>query len=273
METLKTEGNRDLGNTISKSRITPCKKWCFTLNNYTIEEVETLETEFKKKNIFYIFGKEIGESGTPHLQGYIEANIKIRPTECFTCKRAHWEKTKGTKDQNIAYCSKENNISTNMPLKRPDLYILNLTIENFYKWQKEVLTIIDETPDRRTIHWYYETKGNTGKSTFAKWVYMHRNDVRLITCTKSSDITTCANDTIKTYIIDIPRSVESQYFYPWTAIEQLKNGFVTDGKLKKHVEVTCCSPPHIIIFSNFIPALTMMSTDRWRIRKIDESDF
>lgn len=275
METLETNGNRDLGNTKTKSRITPSKYWCFTLNNYSTLEVETLETEFKTKNISFIFGYEKGDvMGTPHIQGYIESPIKIRPIECFTCKRIHWEKRKGSRDQNITYCSKEGQIVSNMAVARIDTYVLTLKIENFYSWQKELYNYILTEPDRRTINWYWESVGNTGKSTFAKWCHMHLKNTKLITCTKSADITTCADATIKTYFIDIPRSVESTNFYPWTALEQLKNGFVSDGKLKKKVEITCCAPPHIIIFANFLPgALTeMLSGDRWRTRKIDMID-
>lgn len=271
METLETKGNTDLGNTITKSaRVVPGKRWCFTLNNYTDEEVETLETKFKENKISYIFGKEIGESGTPHLQGYIESEIKIRPIEKIGIKRIHWEKSRGNKAQNILYTSKDSKISTNMPLKREDKYILELTEEDLKPWQTDILKIIDGEPDRRTIHWFYETKGGFGKSTFSKWVYMHRNDVSVITCTKTADIKTCANDEIKTYIFDIPRSVENTSFYPWTALEELKNGFVTDCKLKKEAKVTCCAPPHIIIFANFKPDTSLMSKDRWHIQNLEE---
>jgi len=40
------------------------RNFVFTLNNYTTEEVELVK-EWDCK--YLIFGKEIGESGTPHL--------------------------------------------------------------------------------------------------------------------------------------------------------------------------------------------------------------
>jgi hypothetical protein len=49
---------------------------CFTLNNYTSQEYEALlyNDNFK----YVIIGKEVGESGTPHLQGYGELKNQMR---------------------------------------------------------------------------------------------------------------------------------------------------------------------------------------------------
>lgn len=55
-----------------------------------------------------IFGKEVGKNGTPHLQGYVYSKSRIRWTvfkKAFP--RAHFEIAKGTPEQNIEYCSKE----------------------------------------------------------------------------------------------------------------------------------------------------------------------
>jgi len=114
METLETRR----GNTRTL-RVIPCKRWCFTLNNYTPKEMETLETLFRTYGeddylITYGFGQEVGENGTRHLQGWIDCKRKIRPKETFKNPRIHWEKTKGTRKQNIQYCSKEGNYHTNI---------------------------------------------------------------------------------------------------------------------------------------------------------------
>lgn len=43
-----------------------CRNYCFTLNNYKEEDIEKL----LKSDVKYItFQKEVGDSGTPHLQG------------------------------------------------------------------------------------------------------------------------------------------------------------------------------------------------------------
>jgi len=50
------------------------RNFVFTLNNYSEEEHETLLKcdSFK----YIIIGREIGDSGTPHLQGYAELKKK-----------------------------------------------------------------------------------------------------------------------------------------------------------------------------------------------------
>lgn len=42
--------------------------WDLVLNNYTLEECETVKCVFEEFADAYIIGKEVGESGTPHLQ-------------------------------------------------------------------------------------------------------------------------------------------------------------------------------------------------------------
>lgn len=82
------------------------KHWCFTINNYTDEDIKKL-TEVECEYIIY--GKEVGENGTPHLQGYV----------CFTNKKrlsklkkefhstAHLEIKRGTVKEALTYCKKD----------------------------------------------------------------------------------------------------------------------------------------------------------------------
>lgn len=81
------------------------RAWAFTVNNYSEEDqqqVEALDTQY------LVYGKEKGEEGTPHLQGY--AYFKTQRTLTSLKKklpRAHLEVAKGSAEQNRVYCTKE----------------------------------------------------------------------------------------------------------------------------------------------------------------------
>lgn len=82
------------------------RSYCFTINNYTIEELIQLE-EIPCRYI--IFGLE--KVTTPHIQGYIEVDTPVRISSlkkhhCFA--RAHLEKRRGTREQARNYCMKDN---------------------------------------------------------------------------------------------------------------------------------------------------------------------
>lgn len=82
------------------------RNFCFTLNNYTDQELEIIDT-FECK--YLVYGKEVGKEGTPHLQGYCElANAKT--LKCLKKKfsdRAHIEPRYGTAQQASDYCKKD----------------------------------------------------------------------------------------------------------------------------------------------------------------------
>lgn len=101
------------------------KAWCFTINNYTSEDeewVNRLECEIIFASI------EKGESGTPHIQGYVKfrTNHRLAAVKKLHGK-AHWEIAKGNVDHNKNYIMKsgstilrESNQTTLATLARSD---------------------------------------------------------------------------------------------------------------------------------------------------------
>lgn len=95
------------------------KFWIWVLNNPTDEEMNRFchwseELEQSPNNHpdlrFIVFQKERGEEGTPHLQGYLE--LKQRKTlnqvkRILQTNTVHLELRRGTAEQAIAYCTKE----------------------------------------------------------------------------------------------------------------------------------------------------------------------
>jgi len=55
------------------------KNWAFTINNYTDDKIELLSDLVPLGKCQYlVFGMEVGEEGTPHLQGYLQLPKKLR---------------------------------------------------------------------------------------------------------------------------------------------------------------------------------------------------
>lgn len=87
------------------------RSWVFTTNNYTEADCLRLDRLFSTDDIisYLVYGREIGESGTPHLQGMIV--FKKRKT--FHVVRdvlpfgSHVEKMRGTPLDASNYCKKD----------------------------------------------------------------------------------------------------------------------------------------------------------------------
>lgn len=83
------------------------RNYCFTINNYTTEDISACY-ELQSSSVYMVVGQEVGEQGTPHLQGYV--NLKNSMSMSALSKklrRANLRVAKGTADDNEKYCSKE----------------------------------------------------------------------------------------------------------------------------------------------------------------------
>lgn len=285
------ETTEQLGGNTKSPRCVPAKCWCFTLNNYTSLEMETLEQAFKLREIKYGFGEEVGEQGTPHLQGWIESPKKIRPIETFReLKRIHWEKRRGTKEQNIAYCAKEGKYRTSELTTEKVRELLGIVSDDkLYDWQREVIELCDK-PSDRLVYWVWSAKGCTGKTTLAKLLCLCHNGILLDG--KKSDILYSATESVlgtaqkssnsseethcsphylptdepfytckRIFILDLSRTCEN--FVSYDSIEKLKNGFWFSGKYES--KMVMIPPPVVIIFANFQPDREKLSSDRWHL--------
>ena len=82
------------------------RAYCFTLNNYSDSDVEEIKCWSNPK--YLIVDKEVGKSGTPHLQGYVYwTNPRAFNSMKKLLPRAHWEIAKSCAADNKKYCSKD----------------------------------------------------------------------------------------------------------------------------------------------------------------------
>lgn len=250
------------GNTRHRAR-----RYQLTINNYEKSELSQMSQEFANEK--YIIGKEVGpENGHPHLHCYVEfENQKDFDYLKKKFPRAHIEVCKGNRLSNIRYCMKDGDYENHgLPLPPKEYTYKDVIKGELFEWQKNLETLINTEPSDRIITWIWEKEGNRGKSAIGKYLYMKYPNVQLTTATKSADIILSADETKNVYILDFPRTCEN--FMPYTALEQLKNGFITDAKLKKQARIVCMKPPHVICFANFEPLKTALSEDRWNIIEI-----
>jgi Putative viral replication protein len=86
------------------------RRWVFTLNNFTDAEELAINDVISGVGVEYgVFGNEVGENGTPHLQGFVIFTAPRRLTwvRNNVCGRAHWEVARGTSQQAADYCKKD----------------------------------------------------------------------------------------------------------------------------------------------------------------------
>lgn len=269
------------GNTSSSAQKqpNPNNRWCLTLNNYTKKEHEELITNLVRISSRWIVGQEVGDSGTPHLQGYWEFkdDKRGRPSELkLSHNRTHFERAKGSDVQNWKYCSKEekfkeDGFTRTWKIQNKILQIKVISEEEMYDWQKRLKNTVERdmiTPNDRKIYWLYDTDGNKGKTSMAKWLVL-KKDFGYLNNAKTSDICFYAKESPKEgYIFDFCRSNEDHINYQ--AIEQLKNGILFSPKYESGTLLM--DPPIIICFANYPPDKDKLSQDRWTIKKLSDKD-
>lgn len=109
-------------------------RWCFTLNNPTDQDrqhVGSLGVNPLRK--YMVVGRESGESGTPHLQGFV---IFTKPVTRYRVSRllprAHLEVARGTSPQAADYCKKDGDYDEYGEL--PTGNKSNKVLEELYEW-------------------------------------------------------------------------------------------------------------------------------------------
>lgn len=98
-----------LGEAIIQIMVNQAKGWCFTINNPT--ESDAFELDLLSTCVlaqYLVYGRERGEQGTEHFQGYVIMNSPKSLNQMKqVLSRAHLESRRGTHKQASDYCKKD----------------------------------------------------------------------------------------------------------------------------------------------------------------------
>lgn len=164
------------------------RSWTITINNYDENDITALKN---LKYKYIVFGFEVGEKGTPHIQGYV--NLASPSTLSALKKKlvkAHLEVAKGNAADNRKYCTKDGNFYEDGDVpkqgKRTDIDIVRDMVKD-NKSMKEICEVATSyqsiriaecfkkymEPQRNFksyVYWFYGPTG-TGKSKLAEEMF------------------------------------------------------------------------------------------------------
>jgi hypothetical protein len=246
------------------------RTWCFTLNNP--HESYPSENEFKLAigaytPTAYMFQLERGEEETPHYQGCFKLKSPQRwSTVVKYIPRWHLEPCRDWA-ASLIYCSKEDTrikgpwfAGCEVPTPPEPKY--TFALDELRPWQQKVIDLIVQPPDNRSIHWFFDPVGKMGKTVLAKHICCNYNAI--FVQGKAADIKSAIavmEKKPRIVLFGLPRSSED--FVSYDAIESCKDGIFFSGKYESGMCVF--APPHILIFANFKPDLSKLSSDRWNV--------
>jgi len=224
----------------------------------------------------YVFQEEVGAEGTPHLQGYIHyKNAVALSTIKSWNPRLHWEQARSVVNS-VAYCS---DATKRKPQGR--LWTLGfaipssprvevLEVADMFTWQRALAAEIETPPDQRSIIWYYDQIGGSGKTEMAKYLLATYDSAIFLSGGAFKDISyqiVKAKKDPTLVIVNLPRTSEGKVSY--ASLEAAKDGLVQSGKYEGGFRLF--PQPHVVVFANFMPDLASLSADRWVIRVLENN--
>ena len=255
----------------------PCCTYDFTCHDTDIPYTD-IKDELKKHCKKWAFQLEKGENtGKDHYQGRFSLKLKNRLT--WLVKNfnfiAHFSVTSNENRDNNFYVTKDDTRILG-PWKDTDteIYIPRdiRKIDKLLPWQsllKDVLSVEED----RIVHVVYDPKGNSGKSTFTRYMMCHQLGQLIPFCNDFKDIMRMVMDmpTNKCYLMDMPRAINKEKLYQlFAGIEMIKTGYAYDDRY--HFKQKIFDPPQICLFTNKEPDLDLLSKDRWRIYTIQDQE-
>jgi len=132
-------------------------------------------------------------------------------------------------------------------------------------WEFHLKNLIDNDTDRRSIHWYYDPVGETGKTVNAKDLFFNHS---AFYCSggKAADIAHAYNYE-PIVIFNLAASVEEDTMkYIYKILEEFKDGIFSSGKYMSQTKAF--KIPKVIVFSNIMPDKSKMMKNRLIVHNI-----
>jgi len=258
---------------------TDIQRFDFTLkaDEYRPDQIIDVLQEWCNK---WVFQREIGETGYNHYQGRFNLfkakhiptaqklwssllpGIHISPTS-NACKTWSYVMKADTRE--------EGPWSDDQPINRMTPQLDEFLTHKLYSWQEDVEAICKEN-DFRKITVILDDIGNTGKSIFAEYLEYKGLAYEIPPFTCMEDLMQCAMGIKpqKCYLVDMPRGMKKEKLHSfYCGLEALKNGVMYDKRYafkKRRV-----ARPQVIVFTNAMPDVRLLSIDRWKILRMTGS--
>lgn len=251
--------------------------WDFTIPEKSISKDELIK-EIKNVCKAWAFQIEKGKkTGYLHYQGRVSLKVKSRVGPNLA-KGVRWSATSEENKTNMFYVIKDDTrIAGPWTDKDKEIYLPRQFRDiNLYEWQSDILESRNIFQDR-IIDAIYDVTGNNGKSTVAALGEIMYGGIDCPPINDCKELIQyvcnhCMDNEIrdpKLLFVDLPRAMNKESLFGiYSAIEQIKKGKLTDTR--HHAKVWWIDSPRIWIFTNHLPDLTLLSSDRWRIWTINK---
>ena len=257
-----------------------CCVYDFTLfDEITPQNLRIKLKEYCKK---YCFQREKGEKTDKlHYQGRLSLKLKKRESELikqakneFGWKSFHISITSTENRDNHFYVCKDDTRIDGPYTDENDIYIPLDVLEmtTLRPWQDKLMKELDKY-DKRAVDVIFDPVGNNGKSSFTRYMMLHKDAELLPFCNDYKDIMRMAYDVgpKKVYMIDMPRAIsKDKLFQFFSGIETLKSGYAYDDRHR--FQKRLFDRPRICIFTNSEPDNTLLSKDMWQMWQIEDND-
>lgn len=243
--------------------------WCFTYNNYPVDALDTLDRGLRDHGATqFTFQQEVGESGTPHLQGVVRFRVRRRLSwlRANLPTTIHWERCRSWA-HSVEYCRKPS--FDGAQRRDHGLPRVPRIISELRPWQSDIVEKCRQEPDDRTINWIWDSVGNTGKTALCRYLVTKSDEFGgvLMVAGKAADIKYGISKWVEggkplaIVLWNIPRGDIVNFDY--AGAEQVKDGLFYNTKYESGM-VNIASP-HVFIFANQPPDRLRLSEDRWNI--------